>query len=540
MHTYNRLIGLLAILFAVFGCKSTTIDFKSEKKDFAQSKVRQQTNKKAITPNLKIMPAKKNYIKGSYFINEDLIIAKNTELIIAKGSKLLFKRDCGIICYGSIKAKGIKEQTIEFSAINKSEGWKGILFIGKKSSASFEYCNINSARSSKNFPDLKIRPFFKNYWKEMSRDQIGGALTCINSGKIFLSHCFFVDNKAQLGGGILAWFSDVSITNCKFIGNFAVCWGGSICALNHSKIMITKSLFDNKDNKFIGEDIDSSGVLMYVEEFSFLCISDSEIVNNKTQNRAAIITEYSDVFIQNTKFEYNFSTYAKDLTAFTKLVDSFLKGQNLHKMQGVFEGQFAGPSVIETNRSELTIINCDFSRNYGNVVDCYNTDVEITNSRFDNNFTDDDGVLSLSESAITLSNCQFSRNHSFQQSAVSYMKESKFKIQNCIFSNNSVLGSSELTFAEGGVFVFEKSYGHLYDCKFIENSSKLYGGAIFQVDTNKIYYHNCLFQKNSSSKGGAIALSFPTIDEDEEYIRNLRKDSIFKDNAPDNVKIIED
>lgn len=105
------------------------------------------------------------------------------------------------------------------------------------------------------------------------------------------------------------------------------------------------------------------------------------------------------------------------------------------------------------------------------------------------------GAAIYNTGEVTLINCRFEDNESKSfGGAITNQYRAKLKIINCEFINNHS--------HEAGA-IFNKSYMEIQESTFINNSSRGYGGAITNEGAAKI--EKCVFLKNKSlNKGGAI------------------------------------
>ena len=105
---------------------------------------------------------------------------------------------------------------------------------------------------------------------------LGGAIYCVNdNNNAYLTNCTFIDNYAKCGGAIYLSGGNLEITDCAFINNTALNYGGAIACESkysrNSKITIKRCEFINdvslddaggavyiKSTTFIGEDLNVS------------------------------------------------------------------------------------------------------------------------------------------------------------------------------------------------------------------------------------------------------------------------------------------
>jgi hypothetical protein len=134
-----------------------------------------------------------------------------------------------------------------------------------------------------------------------------------------------------------------------------------------------------------------------------------------------------------------------------------------------------GASGMFNNSSGPTLNNCTFYLNRGvyggGMLNSQNSNPIIINCLFKNNYADyGAGVCNRSQSSPTIINCIFSLNYG--------------------------------TFGAG--MENEDSSPIITDCRFIDNLSDNWGGAVYNYGDNNSIFTRCIFAGNSSSLGGAI------------------------------------
>lgn len=170
---------------------------------------------------------------------------------------------------------------------------------------------------------------------------------------------------------------------------------------------------------------------------------------------------------------------------------------------------------------DVTIDNCNFkgnrSKNQGGALYIANRDgnIKVTNSVFcNNNGSKFGGAFRVANNAKSLlvEGCYFENNScAADANALSIgIQKCKFDVKNCMFINNQTTSTTGQD--NGGAVNVESGYGDFTNCKFVSNSSKGHGGAVYLaspatyvVDGGVFNFTNCLFEGNKAAWGGAIA-----------------------------------
>jgi hypothetical protein len=110
-----------------------------------------------------------------------------------------------------IDAEGVGRVFIFVSGETRSSIVEGFtLRNGDANNGGAVLCDAGSS------PTLRNCVFVDNRAQEW-----GGAIACGLDSDALLDHCVFTANKALLGGAIAGNFSDMTVTDCKFMGNVA-------------------------------------------------------------------------------------------------------------------------------------------------------------------------------------------------------------------------------------------------------------------------------------------------------------------------------
>lgn len=187
-----------------------------------------------------------------------------------------------------------------------------------------------------------------------------------------------------------------------------------------------------------------------------------------------------------------------------------------------FKGSKKSALIINGHGLNLAIINCTFSANNGVIVAQYNISLQIFNSIFQNNWSDDSGsalniknvVLNLTNSlfinntasgsggAIAANGCSlvidgtlFHSNVALETGGSIYLIKCPIRINNCRFISNSNTAITSIELQPIQSVFLEHS-------TFIGNYAQDQGGAIYMIGVG-VGISNCLFKNNSAKSGGA-------------------------------------
>ena len=171
---------------------------------------------------------------------------------------------------------------------------------------------------------------------------------------------------------------------------------------------------------------------------------------------------------------------------------------------------------------DIIVDNCNFKDNKSKTnqggalyIASLGGNVKVTNSVFcNNNATKYGGALRVANEteSLLVEGCYFENNScAADANALSIgIQKCKFDVKNCMFINNQTTSTSGKD--NGGAVNVESGHGDFTNCKFMSNTSKGNGGAVFLaspnlyvVDGGTFNFTNCLFEGNKAACGGAIA-----------------------------------
>ena len=162
-----------------------------------------------------------------YTVTGDIEVPKGKTLSIEPGVVVKFAGHFKFtVGYrATLSAVGTEEENIVFTATNTDEGWFGLRFINSGDEDKLEYCNLEYSKKSR-------------YGEGGYENFMGGAIFCYGSwddepgypvfSSPIIDHCLLTNNQAEVGGGIMLFYSEAEITNSRIMDNSADAAGGGI------------------------------------------------------------------------------------------------------------------------------------------------------------------------------------------------------------------------------------------------------------------------------------------------------------------------
>ena len=403
-----------------------------------------------------------------------------------------------------------------------------------------------------------------------------------HSENITIENCQFNNNTASTYNGDL-YFAEVynlTIKKCNFTNENAkvLIYGGNANSRNvtmsHCNIINTTTTgntvtFNGQytnvyDCNITNTTANSANYLLLVKSFSNVtyCNFDANtyinITNNRTNTTGAKYTRGLRLDGNNITIKYcNFSncvangngggilagTITNTTIAFCNFKNNFAttsggalniggtsNHNHVYNCTFVENGCRANGGAIEFYTSYSILENCTFNANFitndhpnghfasGGAIVLYNLadNVTIRNSIFINNHIED--PLNLQNDPMGYSGSAHNTNNS-AGGAIGIAREANLylNIVGCYFENNSA--------REGGAVSFNGQYASISDCEFVNNTARLYGGAIYTTALDSTI-KDCNFTGNNapngkdsyaSSKG---SIHYEGLYFDEFYIKN--------------------
>ena len=314
------------------------------------------------------------------------------------------------------------------------------------------------------------------------------------------------DGSVAIGGALFATFSDVKITNCKFVDNAAVL-GGALFVL-HSHVHISGSSYSHNR-------AERGGVIAAFE--SSVNINDSIFSKNVAGMFGGVILTDENIFdstglinINNTAvMRGSFVISNSTFTANSAAVLGGVMYTFRESLVTVYSSEFANNSaasggVMCTLGGSFTFIGSSFTNNraadYGGVLDTVDGQFNIISSVFThNNAAVQGGVLrSSGVSSFTINSSTFSNNSAAHDGGVmsTFYGEYSFYIVDSTFSNNSAYA--------GGVMDVLGGYFNISSSTFVNNRAHNIGGVMRSFRIRSFSFTGSIFFNNSAADSGGV------------------------------------
>ncbi|OFY65596.1 MAG: hypothetical protein A3H98_11795 [Bacteroidetes bacterium RIFCSPLOWO2_02_FULL_36_8] len=390
-------------------------------------------------------------ITGSpYRVQGSIMIPADSTLTIEPGVKIEFEGVYKLLVLGKLIAVGNQSDSITFTAIDTTSGWKGIRYDGITStqdSSLFVFCKFLYGKATGTSPENN-----------------GGGLFIMSFSKIMIKNSIFYRCSAYNGGGIYCNYSNPIISNNTLLNNFVTKGGGGICCNNYSNPVISNNTISNNTASSWGGGI-------YCINSSSPNISNNTFTNNSSDYGGGIYCAYGNKYpiISDNTFSNNSS--------------------------GLGGGIFCdGSSPVISNNS--------FSNNLATIggggIYCYNTSYPIiSNNTISNNSTPKGGGIYCQGSSPTISNNIFFNNSASADGGGLYFTYSNSTILYNTISNNSAS-------LNGGAFYLLGGSPTLSNNAISNNTASSNGGGIYCISTSKPAILNNTISNNSATTGGGL------------------------------------
>ena len=384
----------------------------------------------------------------------------------------------------------------------------------------------------------------------------------IDSGDITLRNIVFKNAfSLEDGGAIKLNGGNLTIENCKFIGNESNARGSSLFCNINTKTVISNTLFINnrsdesgcihnfnarleiRDSKFYDNEAKRNASTIINLKRARLVIKNTVFKNNTSQNGGTILN-FGKCEIFNSLFKANITS--GDGAAISNQVRSLL-----HVTDSSFiENECVGDGGAVVNFSKAFFKNTLFLRNSsrnhaGAISNQVRGHISISDSTFACNNVDMNGGALINWGNMALKNSNFDSNKSKQMGGAIFNQENAaLKIKSCEFFANSCSHSGgaifnwgdmnlrEMLFSNnssafgGAINTAKKARSHISDSRFLENSSRN-GAAIFNNSSNTKLI-GCEFANHHCSN---VVYNFKSL---------MSLDGIFKGNLCENVVFNDD
>ena len=184
---------------------------------------------------------------------------------------------------------------------------------------------------------------------------------------------------------------------------------------------------------------------------------------------------------------------------------------------------------VKDSPLSVLVENCNFANNFTKALEGgamfidVDGKVEIKNSRFCNNTANKDGssgtgsggaIRFAGANPLIIDGCYFSNNATKKGGGAFEIDiaNMRFEVKNTVFVGNTCKDGADgggIIYPSGGAVSVPSGHGSFTNCKFIENSSNTYGGAVNirnngNMKDKPIIFDNCEFDGNKANNGGAI------------------------------------
>ena len=331
----------------------------------------------------------------------------------------------------------------------------------------------------------------------------GGAIYWNNENGT-LTNCEFMDNVAEVGGGIYynSTAGHAKISGCYFMNNTAAKNGGAIDC-NAREMNLTNTFFESNNAGEYGaalcREINATGGFGKN--------------NNFTSNVAGIagaalgwmgvdnVTIDNYIFIDNIAGENGGAIYVSPESDGCKVLNSVFEGNHAVNQ---FSGNGGAIDWLGTNG---TVFNSNFTNNNafdgGAIfVGSATGHTNITGSTFTGNSAHNNGgAINMNASSVTLNASNFHDNYADKNGGALYVGGEG--ITNYVSSSTFVNNSAEN--GRGGAIDWVAATGEITDSEFRDNSAVYGGGVYFGLKSRDSKIENVIFTNNSAVKnGGAI------------------------------------
>ena len=496
-----------------------------------------------------------------YFVDGNLEIPVGEQLIIEPCVYIMFRGYYNFVVRGQILAEGTASDNITFACLDTVTGWKGLRIVNLNSngqdSSKITFCRISYGNAT-------------GAWG--SED--GGGIYLNNSSKIRVENCLISNNRSEgEGGGICCWLSSAPVlTNNWFINNRAQKGGGIYFRVNNS---ISDGLFcnnyaDNGGGIYIyGCDSELSGItirnnsavfgggiyqagggipvfnttdrcsiyLNYAyasgldiyanpnENDIINIVADSLTVINQhdyfyypitrftfDQQNYVVEQEAQDLYVSMTGSDNNLGTSSSDPLktihmALKKIMVDELNPRTIYLENGTYSKGATGELLPVNPREFVTISGTDrdetkiYGEEESRLLYGYNdNDFIIQNITLQGGFAQNGGGIYLTNySSPELNNVKILDCNASSLGGGMYCNEySSPNIHNSIFINDTAQEG-------GGLYCRSSSSPQLTEVEFNSNNAGSKGGGIYIYQYNcDIKLDSCLIQNNTATQGGGI------------------------------------
>ena len=346
-----------------------------------------------------------------------------------------------------------------------------------------------------NFATVKGGGVYVNgaYFEVSSKAYVSGNTAGEDGGGVYInSGTLLVHDKGDIGyqslepntagedgGGIYAVDSLVTFkdSGTYLYNNYAEKKGGG-AYISGSMMLVIDDAQIGSDG-FACSNISENGGGIYADEGSTVAITNSMIRNCHANFGSAIFSDYSTIFIKDSKIGSTNDVYT-----------------NVAKYDGGGIYSFGGTCVV----NQTTFLN-NRAGDEGGAIFLAECDLTITNSSLENNVAERNGgaLFAFLDSIINVSYSTIASNTADFGGGIYWDSKTNMAIISSIITRNNAVSNG------GGVFAAASSGMILFDDTSIyNNNANDSGGALFASDSQKLKFIDSYIYNNDADKGGGI------------------------------------
>lgn len=358
----------------------------------------------------------------------------------------------------------------------------------------------------------------------------GGAIY-IEGNNVEFIDCVFKNNCAKGGGAILTVYdggndkgANITLKNCKFIGNWASETAGAVALHGNNSKIINCEFISNyaynpagsayggaiqvgMDGKFIRTDVINS---IFKNNYA-LSGSKNDV---ETHGGAGCVRDGSNfqdcIFINNTSNQGG----ALTLHSSSEIVNCEFYDNEAYIFGGALSTGFNVTSM------DLSIINCNFERNTaptGGAAQLKGENVKVSNSSFkENQVSKEGGAIFIDANDIFVSNSIFNENLANVNGGAIYINGIKTNISESKFNyNNAIPDVNKLNDGLGGAIYINSTYCNIKNNDFYYNTAR--NGSALYISENS---QNCVLNDNVMFENQAWVYYLPIQAKDIFFTEN--------------------
>ena len=409
------------------------------------------------------------FLEGNHVLDSNLIVSNVSKLALMCDSSNL---QTSIVCSHNA--------TFSFSRMDSLQV-KGLVFIG---------CGNNII--------ISVNRLVIDNSTFIGQKGTGTALQIIKTNATIMSSHFsanmlgssclvpFAYNSPFIGGAIVTYLSDITITNSSFADNRANL-GGAVFNYYSNISIISSNFTNNQVTHYNPTSINGH----CFRPFGSSVLSPIDINLDETTNYRSNLQEIS----------YELGTFYLASVVATFQTKVFLYDSFFNNNTSICGGAI---SFFQHSTSAL-IYNSEFTNNsatqFGGVFVVGFAKMMIHNCLFYDSYATQGGVLKVGNSNVSINCSIFKGNKARLTGGVLRSDQrSQIQVQNCTFIDNQAYVGGVLADKTAASLI-------LVDSVFLRNVAKDTGGVIFTVQSKITFRGACSLSDNNAQNGGAIYLS---------------------------------